>query len=53
MVERAVVPANVRLQFTYGEGPCLQANRTATILRAGVDRFKKAWPIFYADALQL
>jgi hypothetical protein len=38
-----------RLQFTYGEGPCLQANRTARTVRAGVDRFQEVWPIFYAD----
>ena len=38
-----------RLQFTQGEGPCLDAARTSRIVIAGEADIKQQWPLFAAD----
>jgi GAF domain-containing protein/ANTAR domain-containing protein len=38
-----------RLQFTQGEGPCLDAARTRRIVIAGEADIERQWPLFAAD----
>ncbi|HEX8094096.1 GAF and ANTAR domain-containing protein [Jatrophihabitans sp.] len=38
-----------RLQFTQGEGPCLDAARKSRIVIAGEADIKEQWPLFAAD----
>jgi hypothetical protein len=38
-----------RLQFTQGEGPCLEAARTSRIVIAGEADIERQWPLFAAD----
>ena len=38
-----------RLQFTQGEGPCLDAARKSRIVIAGEDDIQRQWPLFAAD----
>jgi ANTAR domain len=38
-----------RLQFTQGEGPCLEAARTSRIVMAGEADIEQLWPLFAAD----
>lgn len=38
-----------RLQFTQGEGPCLDAARTSRIVIAGEDDIRQQWPLFAAE----
>jgi hypothetical protein len=38
-----------RLQFTRGEGPCLDAVRTSRIVIAGDTDIERQWPLFAAD----
>ncbi|MCW2527293.1 MAG: hypothetical protein JWM76_2153 [Pseudonocardiales bacterium] len=40
-----------RLQFTYGEGPCLQAYLSAVPMRASSARVEASWPLFYGDLI--
>jgi hypothetical protein len=38
-----------RLQFTLGEGPCLDAYRTGEPFRGDEQHIKEKWPIFYGE----
>ena len=38
-----------RLQFTEGEGPCVDAARTSRIVIAGEDDIRQQWPLFAAE----
>jgi hypothetical protein len=38
-----------RLQFTQGEGPCLEAARTNRVVIAGEPDIEQKWPLFAAD----
>jgi hypothetical protein len=38
-----------RLQFTQGEGPCLDAARTSRIVIAGEADIREQWPLFAAE----
>lgn len=38
-----------RLQFTQGEGPCLDAARKSRIVIAGEDDIERQWPLFAAE----
>ena len=44
-------PASIaeRLQFTQGEGPCLDAARKSRIVIAGEADIERQWPLFAAD----
>lgn len=42
-----------RLQFTQGEGPCLDAARTSRIVMAGEADIREQWPQFAAEFFQL
>jgi hypothetical protein len=41
-----------RLQFTLGEGPCLQAMRDARELRANEDDIARLWPLLYDELVR-
>jgi hypothetical protein len=41
-----------RLQFTLGEGPCLQAMRDARELRANQDDIARLWPLLYDELVR-
>ena len=45
----AVASAAERLQFTQGEGPCLDAARTSRIMVAGEAELREQWPLFAAE----
>lgn len=38
-----------RLQFTHGEGPCLQAYASAEPVTLGAAAMRERWPVFAAD----
>lgn len=38
-----------RLQFTFGEGPCLQAASTGRPVLADPARFNRTWPLLYEE----
>lgn len=38
-----------RLQFTQGQGPCLEAARTSRIVIAAEEDIERQWPLFAAD----
>jgi hypothetical protein len=38
-----------RLQFTFGEGPCVQVARTGRPLFADAARFAASWPLLYQE----
>jgi hypothetical protein len=41
-----------RLQFTYGEGPCLQAYLSTVPVRASSARVEANWPLLYGDLIE-
>jgi hypothetical protein len=38
-----------RLEFTHGEGPCLEAYRTSKPFRGDQESIKSRWPLFYDE----
>jgi hypothetical protein len=40
-----------RLQFTVGEGPCMQALRDRTEIRVSADDIARRWPAFYDELI--
>jgi hypothetical protein len=40
-----------RLQFTFGEGPCLQAARTGLPVFAGPEEYAASWPLLYEELI--
>ncbi|MEO6500468.1 MAG: GAF and ANTAR domain-containing protein [Jatrophihabitantaceae bacterium] len=45
----AMASSAERLQFTQGEGPCLDAARTSRIVIAGEADIREQWPLFAAE----
>jgi hypothetical protein len=41
-----------RLQFTVGEGPCIQALHVQAEVRASADDIQRRWPIFYSELVR-
>jgi hypothetical protein len=40
-----------RLQFTVGEGPCIQALHDQTEIRVSDDDMRRRWPVFYDELI--
>jgi hypothetical protein len=41
-----------RLQFTVGEGPCIQALRERSEIRVSGDDIRRRWPAFYGELIR-